>query len=264
MSYYYTRDHLGSVREMCNSSGAIVARYSYDPYGRATLVSGTNLSTFQYAGYYTHQPSGLNLTRYRAYDPNTGHWLSRDPIAERGGINLYDYCHDDPDNYIDSLGLKNVNITIVSSGTIPAGAIAEIQRIIDDCLKCNKISDTVKMRFAKVPSAAEGQAAAGWGKNGPIVSVEDVPGGSFPSSTNGQIVVYNSSRYQSLADEFGAPYDEVLGDGLANEIFRHALGWPFSVDDYTATGYIDSVNPAIGGDFKPSFCKWIIWKLGLK
>ena len=51
-AYYYTRDHLGSVREMLNSSGAIVARYSYDPYGRATLVSGTNLATKQYAGDY--------------------------------------------------------------------------------------------------------------------------------------------------------------------------------------------------------------------
>ena len=39
-NYYYTSDHLGSVREMCNSSGSIVARYSYDPYGRTTLVSG--------------------------------------------------------------------------------------------------------------------------------------------------------------------------------------------------------------------------------
>jgi len=41
MRYYYTSDHEGSTREMCNSSGAIVARYSYDPYGRVTLVSGT-------------------------------------------------------------------------------------------------------------------------------------------------------------------------------------------------------------------------------
>ena len=46
MGYYYTRDHLGSVREMVNSSGTIVARYSYDPYGNTTLVSGTNIATF--------------------------------------------------------------------------------------------------------------------------------------------------------------------------------------------------------------------------
>jgi len=80
MSYYYTRDHLGSVREMCSSSGTIVARYSYDPYGRTTLVSGSNLATKQYTGDYYHATSGLYLTKYRAFDPNTGRWL-RQPIA---------------------------------------------------------------------------------------------------------------------------------------------------------------------------------------
>jgi hypothetical protein len=35
-SYYYTRDHLGSVRELLNSSQTVQARYDYDPYGRTT------------------------------------------------------------------------------------------------------------------------------------------------------------------------------------------------------------------------------------
>ena len=33
-SYYYTRDHLGSVREVLASNGTLVARYDYDPYGK--------------------------------------------------------------------------------------------------------------------------------------------------------------------------------------------------------------------------------------
>lgn len=57
---------------MTNSSGVIQSRYDYDPFGRNTLISGTNLSDFQYAGYYTHQLSGLNLTKYRAYDSILG------------------------------------------------------------------------------------------------------------------------------------------------------------------------------------------------
>jgi RHS repeat-associated protein len=109
-SYYYTRDHLGSVREMLNSSGTIVARYSYDPYGRATLIQGTNLADFQYAGYYEHQTSGLNLTWFRAYDANTGRWLSRDPspdAEENLGPNLYEYVDNDPENEMDPLGLAS-------------------------------------------------------------------------------------------------------------------------------------------------------------
>jgi RHS repeat-associated protein len=104
-SYYYTHDHLGCIREMTDSSGTIQARYDYDPYGRTTLVSGTNLSDFQYAGMYAHQTSGLNLTKYRAYDPNTARWLARDPIGEDSGINLYGYVGNNPIDRADKLGL---------------------------------------------------------------------------------------------------------------------------------------------------------------
>jgi RHS repeat-associated protein len=106
-NYYYTRDHLGSVREV-TSLLTFVARYNYDPYGRTTLVSGTNLSDFQYAGYYAHQPSGLSLTVFRAYDPNTARWLSRDPLGEGVGSNLYGYVSNNPVNFYDPFGLAAV------------------------------------------------------------------------------------------------------------------------------------------------------------
>jgi RHS repeat-associated protein len=106
--YYYTRDHLGSVREMCSSTGTITSRMAYDPYGRTTIVSGTILPTKQYAGMYMHQPSGLYLTKggtERPYDSGTGRWLSRDPSSEGGGINLYGYVGDDPVKLTDPFGL---------------------------------------------------------------------------------------------------------------------------------------------------------------
>jgi RHS repeat-associated protein len=106
-SYYYTRDHLGSVREMTDASGNIQARYSYDPYGRVIPVGTINLaSDFQYAGYYEHAASGLNLNLFRAYDPNTAKWLSRDPIGINGGINLYGYVGNGPINLYDPYGLN--------------------------------------------------------------------------------------------------------------------------------------------------------------
>jgi RHS repeat-associated protein len=90
---------------MASNGTTIEARYDYDPYGRVTAITSTIPSDFQYAGMYAHATSGLNVTKYRFYDPNTGKWLSRDPIAERGGINLYGYAHNAPSNLIDPLGL---------------------------------------------------------------------------------------------------------------------------------------------------------------
>ncbi len=61
---YYTNDHLGSIREMVDSSGTIQVRYSYDSYGSQTKVSGSLDSTFQYTGDYYHGVSGLSLTMF--------------------------------------------------------------------------------------------------------------------------------------------------------------------------------------------------------
>jgi hypothetical protein len=43
---------------------------------------------------------------YRWYDPVTGRWPSRDPIGERGGINLYGFVRNNGINKIDVLGLR--------------------------------------------------------------------------------------------------------------------------------------------------------------
>jgi RHS repeat-associated protein len=103
---FYTKDHLGSVRELTDSGGNVIAGYDYDPFGRMTRVSGNRNAAFGYAGYYTHAPSGLNLTLHRAYDPGLGRWLSRDPIGEDGGLNLYAYVGNEPVNFSDPSGLS--------------------------------------------------------------------------------------------------------------------------------------------------------------
>jgi RHS repeat-associated protein len=91
--------------EVTNSSGAIQEQRGYNPFGQTTLLQGSAISDFGYAGYYVHQRSGLNLTKYRSYSPTLGRWLSRDPIGESGGMNLYAYVENDPTTYLDALGL---------------------------------------------------------------------------------------------------------------------------------------------------------------
>ena len=99
--FYYTRDHLGSIREVTDAAGAVRARYAYDPYGRRTRVDGDLDADLGFAGMFSSTETGLALTRYRAYDPDLGRWLSRDllELAElRAGPNLYAYVDNDPLN----------------------------------------------------------------------------------------------------------------------------------------------------------------------
>jgi RHS repeat-associated protein len=110
--YFYTRDHLGSIREMRSTGkkGAIVVRFDYGPYGRSTAVVSNTLPDFNFTGLYRHAASNVDLAVYRAYDPDLGRWLSRDPIGERSGVNLYRYVRNDPIHLSDSLGLIDFDL----------------------------------------------------------------------------------------------------------------------------------------------------------
>ncbi|MBI4913098.1 MAG: hypothetical protein HY823_10205 [Acidobacteria bacterium] len=103
---YYTRDHLGSIRELTDSSQAIRARYDYDPYGRMTKISGDRDSFLGFTGHVWHGQSGLNLAFFRAYDPNLGRWISRDRLEEEEDLNLYGYVFNNAINLIDQNGLQ--------------------------------------------------------------------------------------------------------------------------------------------------------------
>ncbi len=144
---------------MVNSSGTIVARYNYDPYGRTTLVSGTNLSTFQYAGYYTHATSGLNLTMFRAYDPNVGRWLNRDFIGENRGINLYGYVGDDPENSTDPIGLFAPAPPPVDIPPIPPPVLVPVAivvgGVIDIVLISKDVAGLIELQQLQQQAAAQ-------------------------------------------------------------------------------------------------------------
>ncbi len=116
-NYYYNFDQLGSITEMTNSSGATQANYIFGPYGEVTKISGSQNSDFQYAGYYAHLRSSLNLTRTRSYNSDAARWLSRDPMGEEVSMNLYAYAAN-PISFVDPLGLALIIITKPAANTI--------------------------------------------------------------------------------------------------------------------------------------------------
>ena len=103
-SLFYTRDHLGSVRELTNSTGTVEMAQAFDPSGRVTQLynASSDYASQGFAGYYVHQRSGLSLTTFREYSPQLGRWLSRDPL---GGANPYNYVENNSISFVDPLGL---------------------------------------------------------------------------------------------------------------------------------------------------------------
>ncbi len=53
--------------------------------------------------------TGLLYYGFRYYSAETGRWLSRDPIGERGGVNLYGFVGNDGVNKVDVLGMAFYN-----------------------------------------------------------------------------------------------------------------------------------------------------------
>ena len=121
--YYYTFDHLGSLREVTNSSGVVQVAYDYTPYGERSEVVGASESwsldaEWGFTGHYHHEQTGLHLALYRAYDAEMGRWLNADPIGEVGGLNLYAYVGGDPINAWDPFGLEVDGTYSISKKTL--------------------------------------------------------------------------------------------------------------------------------------------------
>jgi RHS repeat-associated protein len=65
---------------------------------------------FGFSTKYEDEETGLLYYGYRYYAPELGRWVSRDPIEEQGGINLYGMVGNDEVNFVDYLGNVQVNL----------------------------------------------------------------------------------------------------------------------------------------------------------
>lgn len=87
-SYLFAHDQNKNVTELLDSSGQIVGRYDYAPFGQAAFA-GSLASPVQWGSEVCDEETGLVYYNYRYYNPQDGRWLSRDPLGEQGGLNLY-------------------------------------------------------------------------------------------------------------------------------------------------------------------------------
>jgi len=109
-NYFFHSDHLGSIRKITDESGDIATSYEYDSFGNPTTI-GNITTPYGFTGREYDAESGLYYYRARYYNPQTGRFISEDPIGfDSGDINLYRYVGGNPLGSVDPLGLYDIFI----------------------------------------------------------------------------------------------------------------------------------------------------------
>jgi len=113
---YATMDYFNGTAAL-NTSGTVLERYAYSAFGVRRIMAAdfsprsTSLYAwdFGFQGQFRDNETGWSNYGYRFYVPVLGRWINRDPIGERGGMNLYTFASNQSVNFADHLGLIREN-----------------------------------------------------------------------------------------------------------------------------------------------------------
>ncbi len=131
---WYHKNYLDHVYGVSDDTGTLLEFYRYSAFGEPEVYSPTGQQLVSTAiendvlwnSRRYDISTKLYYYKYRHYHPKLGRWPSRDPIQERGGVNLYKFCYNSPANYIDIKGETPWHVAVaavvaVSYGSYKAG-----------------------------------------------------------------------------------------------------------------------------------------------
>ncbi len=104
--YHYHTDHIGTPREITNARAEVVWSSTFKTYGALALAHVNEVDNpLRFQGQYYDEETGLHYNRHRYYDPNSGQFITQDPIGLLGGMNAYQYAPN-PMTWVDPWGLS--------------------------------------------------------------------------------------------------------------------------------------------------------------
>lgn len=103
---WFHYDSNGNVILLTDTTAQASSRYTYDAFGQTMTATGITapLNRYRFSTKPVEIGNGLAYYGYRYYDPVSGRWSSRDPVREKGGINLYSMSLNSAPNVIDVKG----------------------------------------------------------------------------------------------------------------------------------------------------------------
>jgi len=102
-------DAVGSTRTLVSAAGTIVG-VLVQPL-REVLASAGTKSAIGFSGSYTDSITDMDYMTNRWYDPSVGEFISVDPLVAATS-QAYEYGEDDPNVYVDTLGLCRASVPV--------------------------------------------------------------------------------------------------------------------------------------------------------
>ncbi|HEX3046999.1 MAG TPA: RHS repeat-associated core domain-containing protein [Bacillota bacterium] len=106
--YFYTTDHLGSIKVVTDRNGTTVFQADHTAFGERYGESKTDPNFDEwhsFTGKEFDPDTGLYYFNARWYDADTGRFISEDPLADPNNPNLYCYGRNNPLTITDPTGL---------------------------------------------------------------------------------------------------------------------------------------------------------------
>jgi len=241
-TYYYRTGANKNVIALTNGT-RVVGHYEYSPFGITIKQTGDMAATnpFRFSSEYHDDETGLIYYNYRYYNPTLGRWLSKDPIGEYGGMNLYGMVENNPINIWDILGLAEIEIVIqYNIDELPDKLSMdkikeEFERVMNAChSKCDPCkSNTIKYTWISVEEKPEnlGIQTKGGGCSRREVTGYKIYMDDYYEGETG--ILGSSDGNGSVSINFGAIANNnltdinpniIVGQTMAHEILFHEIG----------------------------------------
>lgn len=105
-AYVPTHDQVGNVMSLVDmGTKEVVEKYRYSAFGEVEDKENVKMCPWRFSSKRSDPETGLIYFGRRYYDPDTGRWITPDPIGFEGGPNLYAYVSNNPLTHVDLYGL---------------------------------------------------------------------------------------------------------------------------------------------------------------
>ncbi len=211
--YYVHTDNTDTPQVLTDSQQKVVWTTQSYPFGKQQY-SGSIPFNLRYPGQYFDEETGLHYNGHRYYDPNTGRYITSDPIGLAGGINTYAYVGNDPLGRIDPQGLNADDLSETpgqrSLEQLHSQEHDVISPLVDTDLNNDGIQDVIS---PVVMNAGAGKAG------GSTCQAIALPNQVHHYATNKSKIF--TPRIQKIADRYGLNLDAEWNKDLLPHQGRH-------------------------------------------